>query len=79
MVHADLICVPQLMRGEQALAAQIGGSVLVPRDERRSRDLVRDVRGSEVRAPNRRLGGGRHCVRPKGAGPGNGSMIGEVK
>jgi hypothetical protein len=26
MVHADLICVPQLMSGEQALAAQIGGS-----------------------------------------------------
>ncbi len=25
MVHADLICVPQLMSGEQALAAQIGG------------------------------------------------------
>jgi hypothetical protein len=24
MVHADLICVPQLMSGEQALAAQIG-------------------------------------------------------
>jgi hypothetical protein len=26
MVHANLICVPQLMSGEQALAAQIGGS-----------------------------------------------------
>jgi hypothetical protein len=26
MVHAHLICVPQLMSGEQALAAQIGGS-----------------------------------------------------
>jgi hypothetical protein len=26
MVHADLICVPQLMSGEQALAAQIGGN-----------------------------------------------------
>jgi hypothetical protein len=25
MVHADLICVPQLMSGEHALAAQIGG------------------------------------------------------
>ena len=25
MVHADLICVPPLMSGEQALAAQIGG------------------------------------------------------
>jgi hypothetical protein len=25
MVHADLICVPQMMSGEQALAAQIGG------------------------------------------------------
>ena len=25
MLHADLICVPQLMSGEQALAAQIGG------------------------------------------------------
>ena len=25
MVHADLICVPQLMSGEQALAAQNGG------------------------------------------------------
>jgi hypothetical protein len=24
MVHADLICVPQLMSGEQALAAQAG-------------------------------------------------------
>jgi len=30
MVHADLICVPQLMSGEQALAAQIGGSGAVP-------------------------------------------------
>ena len=29
MVHADLICVPQLMSGEQALAAQIGGSARV--------------------------------------------------
>jgi hypothetical protein len=29
MVHADLICVPQLMSGEQALAAQIGGSACV--------------------------------------------------
>jgi hypothetical protein len=27
MVHADLICVPPLMSGEQALAAQIGGCV----------------------------------------------------
>jgi hypothetical protein len=27
LVHADLICVPQLMSGEQALAAQIGGLV----------------------------------------------------
>ncbi len=32
MVHADLICVPQLMSGEQALAAQIGGSASVPFD-----------------------------------------------
>jgi hypothetical protein len=47
-----------------------GGSVRVPWDGRRSRDVVRDVRGSEVRAPNRCLGGRRHCVRPKGAGPG---------
>jgi hypothetical protein len=30
MEHADLICVPQLMSGEQALAAQIG-SARVPR------------------------------------------------
>jgi hypothetical protein len=51
-------------------AAPIGGRVRVPRDERRSRDVVRNVRGSEVRAPNRHLGGGRHCVRCKGAGPG---------
>jgi hypothetical protein len=29
MVHADLICVPQLMSGEQALAAPIGGSARV--------------------------------------------------
>ena len=28
MAHADLICVPQLMTGEQALAAQTGGPVL---------------------------------------------------
>ena len=27
MVHADLICVPQLMSGEQTLAAQIGGYI----------------------------------------------------
>ena len=27
MVHADLICVPQLMSGEQALATQIGGYI----------------------------------------------------
>ena len=33
MVHADLICVPQLMSGEQALAAQIGGSVRAARGE----------------------------------------------
>jgi hypothetical protein len=26
MVHPDLICVPQLISGEQALAAQLGGS-----------------------------------------------------
>jgi len=32
MVHADLICVPQLMSGEQALAAQIGGSASVLTD-----------------------------------------------
>jgi heat shock protein HslJ len=29
MVHADLICVPQLMSDEQALAAQIGGSMRI--------------------------------------------------
>ena len=33
-----------------------GGSVHVPQDERRSRDVVRDVRSPEVRAPNRRPG-----------------------
>ena len=31
MVQTDLACVPRLMSGEQALAAQIGGSVRVPR------------------------------------------------
>jgi hypothetical protein len=43
MVHADLICVPQLMSGEQALATQIGGYLRVsasgefqPTDPRRT-------------------------------------------
>lgn len=56
-----------------------GGSVRIPRGEHRSCDVVGDVCGSEVRARNRRLGGGRRCVRPGGAGPGNGSAIAEVK
>jgi hypothetical protein len=37
MVHADLICVPQLMSGEQALAAQIAGTARVSSERFRSR------------------------------------------
>jgi hypothetical protein len=33
MVHADLICVPQLMSGEQALAAQNGGTCAPAADQ----------------------------------------------
>jgi hypothetical protein len=68
--HNASIWIHWVMNSVASAAAHSGGSVRVPRDECRSSDVVRDVRGSEVRAPNRRLGGGRHCVRPKGAGPG---------
>jgi hypothetical protein len=34
MVHADLICVPQLMSGAQALAAQISGCLRADADQR---------------------------------------------
>lgn len=34
MMHADLICMPHLISGEQALAAQIGGCVSATRGMR---------------------------------------------
>jgi hypothetical protein len=54
-----------------------GGSVCVPRDERRSRGVVRGVRGSES---GRRIGAwvvGVTACRPKAPGLGSGSVTGK--
>jgi hypothetical protein len=64
---------------KQSMSPQIGGSVRVPRDERRSRDVVRDVRAPKS---GRRIGAwvvGVTACNPKAPGLGNGSMSGEVK
>lgn len=75
-VQIGLFCAAKLRNVGTAAAAHNGGSVCVHRDERRSRDIVRDLCGS-----GRRIVAWVVAVTArdaKAAGLGNGSMTSEV-